>query len=70
MNGDTFQIIALKFLLIVSVAEAADMVKVHALTEDLELDCYISAFFCSEHGWNDYKLIDTPRYLFDVKCMQ
>ena len=40
VNGDTFQIITLKLLLIVSVAEAADVVEVHALAEDLALDCY------------------------------
>ena len=45
MNGDTLQIIALKFLLIMSVAEASDVVEVHALEEDTELDCYISALF-------------------------
>ena len=44
MNGDTFQIIALRFLLIVSVAEAVDVVEVHALPEDPALDCYRSAF--------------------------
>ena len=40
MNGDTFQIITLKFLLSVSVAEATDVVEVHALAEDMELECY------------------------------
>ena len=43
MNGDTFKIIPLKFLLIVSVAEAADAVEVHALVEDPALECYRSA---------------------------
>ena len=33
INGDTFQILSLKLLLIVSVAEAADVVEVHALEE-------------------------------------
>ena len=42
MNGDTFQIISLKLLLILSVSEAADVVEVHALAEDLALDCYRS----------------------------
>ena len=40
MNGDTFQIIYIKFLLIVSVAEAVDVVEVHALAEDPALECY------------------------------
>ena len=31
MSGDTFKIIALKFLLIVSIAEAAYVVEVHIL---------------------------------------
>ena len=31
MNGDTFKIISHKFLLIMSVAEAEDVVEVHAL---------------------------------------
>ena len=44
MNGDTFQIIALRFLLIVSMAEAADVVEVRAMAEDPALDCYRSAF--------------------------
>ena len=43
MNGDTFQIISLKFLLIMSMTEAADEVEVHAMAEDPSLDCYISA---------------------------
>ena len=43
MNGDTFHIISLKFLLIVYVEEAADVVEVHALAENLALDCYRSA---------------------------
>ena len=43
MNGNTFQIIALKFLLIVSVADAAGVLEVHALAEDPALDCYRSA---------------------------
>ena len=43
MNGEIFQIIFLKFLLIVSVAEEADVVEVHALEEDPALDCYRSA---------------------------
>ena len=42
MNGDTLQIIELKLLLIVSVAEAVDVVEVHKLVEDPALDCYIS----------------------------
>ena len=44
MNGDTFQIISLKLLLILSVSEAADVVELHALAEDLALDCYRSVF--------------------------
>ena len=43
MNGDTFQIIYLRLLLIMSVAEAADVVEVHALAEDTALEYYISA---------------------------
>ena len=43
MNGDTFQIISLKFLLIVSMVEAADVVEVHELAEYQVLYCYISA---------------------------
>ena len=37
MNGGVFQIIALKFLLKVSVAEAADVVEVEILEEDMAL---------------------------------
>ena len=40
MNGDTFKIIDLKFLLIVSVAEAAEVVEVHALAEYPAQDYY------------------------------
>ena len=40
MNGDKFQIIDIKFLLIVSVSDEADVVEVHTLVEDPELDCY------------------------------
>ena len=43
INGDTFQIIALKFLLIVSTKEAADVVEVNSRAEDPELECYIFA---------------------------
>ena len=43
MNGDTLQIISLRFLLIMSVAEASDVVEVYALAEDVALDCYIPA---------------------------
>ena len=42
INGDTFQMISLKLLLIVSVEEAADVVEVNALAEDTALDCYRS----------------------------
>ena len=42
INGDTFQMIPLKLLLIVSVEEAADVVEVNALAEDTALDCYRS----------------------------
>ena len=45
MKGETFQIIDLTLLLIVSMAEEADVVVVHALAEDTVLDCYISALF-------------------------
>ena len=41
MYGDTFQIIPLKFLLIVFVAEAEDGVDMHELAEDMALECYI-----------------------------
>ena len=40
MNGDIFKIISLKFVLIVSMAEAADMVEVHVPAEDTEMECY------------------------------
>ena len=40
MNGYIFQIISLKFLLIISVAEAADLVEVHVLEKDPTLECY------------------------------
>ena len=40
MNEDTFQILSLRLLLIVSVAEAEDVVEVHTVAEDMELDCY------------------------------
>ena len=43
MNEDTFQILSLRLLLIVSVAEAEDVVEVHILAEDPILKCYISA---------------------------
>ena len=43
MNGYIFQLIAPKFLLIMSVSETEDVVEVHALAEDLALDCYKSA---------------------------
>ena len=42
MNGERFQNISLKFLLIVSMAEDPDVVELHALAEDLALDCYRS----------------------------
>ena len=45
MNGDIFQIIDPKLLLIVSVVESLDVVEVHILAEDLALDCFRSAFF-------------------------
>ena len=41
MNKDTFQILSLRILLIVSVSEAEDVVEVHTVAEDLELDCYM-----------------------------
>ena len=43
VNGDIFEIIALKFFLIVSVAEAVDVAGVHVPAEDMTLYCYISA---------------------------
>ena len=42
MNEDTFIIISLKLHLIMSMAEAVDVVEVHALAEDPALDCYRS----------------------------
>ena len=39
---NTFQIISLKVLLILSAEKAVDVLEVHALEEDLALDCYIS----------------------------
>ena len=45
MNGDISQIIALKFLMIVYVTEAVEVVEVHTLAEYPTLDCYISVFF-------------------------
>ena len=41
MNGDIFQIISHKFLLIVSVLEGEDVVEVHVLVNDPALYCYI-----------------------------
>ena len=43
MGGNIFQIIPLKLILIVSVAEAEDVVEVHILAEYPILKCYISA---------------------------
>ena len=45
MNGNKFQTIDLKYLLIVSMLEAVDVVEVHALVEDPALDCYRTALF-------------------------
>ena len=42
MNGNILQMISLRFLLIVSVAESDDVLEVHVLAEAPELDCYIS----------------------------
>ena len=39
-NGDIFKVIDIKFLLIASVTEAEDVVEVHTVAEDMELDCY------------------------------
>ena len=49
MNGDTFQIISLKLPPIMSVAEVADVVEVHTIAEDLDLECYRSTLVFSEH---------------------
>ena len=43
MNEYKYKIFPLKFLLIVSVAEAANVVEVHTLAEDMELEYYRSA---------------------------
>ena len=40
MNWDKFKIIPLRLLLILSVTDAVDVVEVHALAEDMALDCY------------------------------
>ena len=42
MNGNKFQDISLKLVMIVYVAEAADMAEVHKLEEDPALECYRS----------------------------
>ena len=61
MNGEIFQIIALKFLLIVSVTETTNIR--HCTIID-------TRWFCSQHWWNHYTFKDTPGYLFDLKRMQ
>ena len=63
MNGETFQIVSLGFLLIVSVVETADMVEVHTLEEDLVMYCYRSVLVFLK---NTYGMISSSWILLDT----
>ena len=62
INGNIYIIIAIKLLLIVYVAEAADVVEVHILAEDMALDCYRSVL-CFQHVNG---MIPSPLTLLDT----